>query len=137
MNNIYQRLQSAKTTSLPNGAKAILTPKQFLGIEGSNSYFSVEEFLIYAQSLREVEVEQLDQCIDCMRSGLRMVGAIITRMDKGNRPYSQVKFIKLNANVELKVILEGGMKQFIIDYQDGKFLPGFSLEELVEEATNA
>ncbi|WP_183578743.1 hypothetical protein HDF18_22640 [Mucilaginibacter sp. X5P1] len=137
MNKLYLRLQSASVVTLPSGNKVILTARKFLGLDGSEGYFSPSQLLTYAQSLREIEVDQIEQVFTCMKNGLRMAGAIVTRPDKAGRPYSYLSFIKLNATVGLKLILEHGMKQFVLDYQDNKFAVGFSFEELIEEALNA
>jgi hypothetical protein len=136
MNKLFLKLQGASVVTTSSGNKVILTARQFLGLDGGEAYFTPDQLLTYAKSLRDIEVEQGEQVFSCMQAGLRMVGAIITRQDKVGRPYSYLNFIKLNATVGLKLILEHGMKKFILDYQDNKFAVGFSLEELIEEATN-
>ena len=136
MNKFFKRLHSATATTTASSNIKILSVKECLGLEGEQSYFEPNDLVTYAQSLREVEIEQLEQGFDCMQKGLRNIGSIVTRTDKGGRSYAYINFVKLNATVGIKFILESGMKKFILDYQDGKFRPGFSLEELVEEAIN-
>jgi hypothetical protein len=136
MNKIFLKLNG--TTSVPkvSGSTRLVTAKGFLGKDGSTGYFKPDELLDYARSLREPEIEQADQTFQCVNAGLRTTGSFVTRVDKGGRQYTYLTFNKINASVGLKVILEGGMKQFINDYQDGKISIDFTLEQLVEEAMN-
>jgi len=136
MNKVFVRLHGEGVKST-NGSNLKLTAKLFLGKEGDNPYAAPTGFLKFACSLRETEVEQTEQCLQCMKDGLRTIGSIVTRVDKGGRRYTFLNFLKLNATVGFKYILEGGMDQFLKDYMDGKFQVAFTLEELVEEAMNA
>ena|ERR1700744_5584728 len=136
MNKIFLKLNGTSIVPKASGNTVFITAKHFLGKEGNTSYCSPEKLVEYAKSLREPEIEQLDQAVACMNAGLRTIGTVTTRTDKGGRLYSYLNFVKINATVGLKVILEAGMKQLIADYQDGKIVIGFTLEELVEEAMN-
>jgi len=137
MNKVFLKLNGSSTAPRSSGSTVVITAKQFLGKEGDKPYCSPEKLVDYAKSLREPEVEQLDQTVVCMNAGLRTIGTVTTRRDKGGRMYSYLNFVKINATVGLKVILEAGMKELIADYQDGKIIIGFTLEELVEEAMNS
>lgn len=136
MNNVFKRLHGANAKSTKSGSSTVLTAKQFLGKEGDKSYSNPDAFVKFAENLREPEVEQLDGAFECMQNGDRTIGSIVTRFDKADRPYTFVNFLKSNATIGFKYILDGNMKQFLKDYMDGQFKVGFTLEELVEEAMN-
>jgi hypothetical protein len=136
MNKIFLKLNGTSIVPTGSGSTVVITAKHFLGKEGGKTYCSPAKLVDYAKSLREPEIEQLDQAIVCMNAGLRTIGTVTTRRDKGGRMYSYLNFVKINATVGLKIILEAGMKDLIADYQDGKIVIGFTLEELVEEAMN-
>jgi hypothetical protein len=121
MNKVFLRLHGANAKSTKGGSNENLTAKQFLGKEGNRCYSTPDAFVKFAERLREPEVEQLDGAFECMQNGDRTIGAIVTRVDKGGRPYTFVNFLKSNATV---------------DYMDGQFKVGFTLDELVEEAMN-
>ncbi len=137
MNKVFLKLNGTDEVPRGGGNTIVITAKQFLGIEGNKKYCDPEKLVQYAKSLRESEVDQLDQTIVCMQAGIRTIGTTITRVDKGGRNYAYLNFAKINATVGLKVILEAGMKELIGDYQDGKIAVGFTREELVEEAMNS
>ena len=137
MNKIFLKLNGAQGAPKAAGNTPVISAKQFFGIEGGKQYCQPGMFISYAKSLRENEIEQLEQFIDCMNDGLRTIGTVTTRRDKGGRQYSYLNFVKINATVGIKVILEAGMKQLISDYQDGKIAIDFTLEQLVEEALNS
>ncbi|SFS98538.1 hypothetical protein SAMN04487890_107282 [Mucilaginibacter polytrichastri] len=130
------RLHGANAKSTKGGSSIVLTAKQFLGKEGDKPYSNPDEFVKFAERLREPEIEQLDGVFECMQNGDRTIGSIVTRLDKADRPYTFVNFLKSNATVGFKYILEGNMKQFLKDYMDGQFKVGFTLDQLVEEAMN-
>jgi hypothetical protein len=136
MNKVFLKLNGRVESPRAGGNTAVITAKMFLGKEGNTKYCDSEQLVKYASSLREPEVDQLDQTIDCMKAGIRTIGTTSRRVDKGGRSYAYLNFAKINATVGLKVILEAGMQQLIADYQDGKIVIGFTLEELVEEAMN-
>lgn len=114
-----------------------ITAKEFLGKEGSRKYpSSIEAFLTYCKSLRELEIEQLEQFFSNVKAGRRYIGTIVTRMDKGNRPYKYITFNNLGGNRGVKVVVNEWMNKFINDYYDHKIQIDFTLEQLVEEAMN-
>ena len=134
MNRIFLKLKSVNPKS---GSTLELTVKQWLNRDPEvKGYSTAEAFIPYAESLRESEVEQLDQCFTNFKNGLRIVGNLVTRLDKANRPYQHPGFLQGNATIGCKVILEAGMKEFLQDYIAGKVSIKFTLEELIEEALN-
>lgn len=136
MNKVFLKLNGTSLVPKSAGSTIVITAKQFLGKEGDKQYCNPDKLVDYAKSLREPEVDQLDETIACMQAGLRTIGTTSRRVDKGGRSYAYLNFVKINATVGLKVILEAGMQQLISDYQDGKIAIGFTLEELIEEAMN-
>lgn len=133
----YLKLHGSTLEEVLNGNRPTLTAKQFLGKEEGQSYFKQSgEFVTFAKTLRPREVEQLDQLFVSMKEGLQIVGSLETRKDKGGRDYAFVNTRRANATTGSKFILEGGMVPFLKDYMDGKFIIGFTLEELIEEAMN-
>ncbi len=113
-----------------------VTAKSFLGKEEGPNYSTSDNFLKYAKSLREHEVEQLDQFFGFVKDEVQIIGSLITRQDKGNRKYQHPEFNLMNSKQGVKIIMEAGMANFIKDYQKGKIYIDFTLEELVEEALN-
>jgi hypothetical protein len=136
MKHIFNRLHGT-TNQTSDGNKPVLSAKQFLGKDEGLNYFKPETFVKYAKSLRPQEIEQLGQVFTGMKDGLRIVGSQLTRTDKGGRPYTYLNANRVNATIGAKFILEDGMGDFLKDYMDGKFIVGFTLEELVEEALNS
>ena len=137
MNDSFKRIHSASLEEALNGNRPKLSAQQFLGKNSGTNYFTTDAFLSYAQSLREQEVEQLERVFEAMQGGLRVVGSIVPRTDKGKRQYIFVTFVRPNAGVGYKFILEGGMSKLLQDYMDGKFVLGFTLSELVDEAMSS
>jgi len=131
---IYSMLHEKEIMTALNGGKPTLTTKQFLGKEEGQSYFKPADFIQFAKSLRPQEVEQLEQILSAMQEGLRIVGSLAKRTDKGGRTYVYLNTNRTNATIGAKLILEEGTNIFLKDYMDGKFVVGFTLEELVEEA---
>ena len=137
MKDLFKHLHGSTIDEALNGGRPRLTAKQFLGKEDGTAYFKPEEFILYAKSLRPQEIEQLGQVVDGMKEGLRIVGNVAKRTDKGGRAYTYLNTSRVNATVGAKLILEAGIVNFLKDYMDGKFVAGFTLEELVEEALKA
>ena len=131
---IYDKLHETEILNALNGGKPTLTPKQFLGKEEGTRYFTSEAFIAFAKSLRPQEVDQLDQVFSSMKEGLRVVGSLVKRKDKGGRDYTYLNTNRVNATIGAKFILEQGMTSFLEDYMNGKFIVGFTLEELIDEA---
>lgn len=117
-----------------NDGRPILTAKQFLGKAEGTKYFEPEGLMKYVRSLRPKEVYHTKEVFSSMQSGYRVVGSLAGQPDKGKRWYVFVNFHRGNATTGAKLILEGGMTQFLQDYADFKFVVGFTLEELIEEA---
>lgn len=140
MSNIFKIKLGAKTGSETISSTTAATPinaKQFLGIEEGQSYSTSEFIPKFGLSLRDAEAQQFEQAIDYTQKGYPIVGALITRMDKGNRPYVMANFeVRRGVAVPLKVIVEGNILQFLKDYQEGRITINFSLAELIEVAMN-
>lgn len=116
--------------------RTLVTVKSFLGKEEGPSYSNSEKFLNYGKSLREHEIEQLEQFFGFVKEEVQIIGSLITRQDKGNRKYQHPEFNLMNSKQGVKIIVEAGMADFIKDYQKGKIYIDFTLEELIEEAMN-
>ena len=132
--NLYSKLHGGSQGSNLN--QNLVTAKAYLGKETGSNYSTPEKFVSYAKSLREHEVEQLQQFFDFVKNGKRIVGTLIGRKDRAGRPYLHPSFHMANSSQGVKVIIEGGLGAFIKDYQEGKVTIDFTLEELVEEALN-
>lgn len=112
-----------------------LTASQFLGKDPKvKGYSTSDEFLSYGRGLRPSELEQLEQAFNFFKSGLRVVGSLVTRYDRSNRAYQHPSFLQGRSNVGTKIILEGGMNEFLQDYMSGEFSINFTLQELIQEA---
>ena len=120
----------------PSRAGKLVTTKMFLGKEGYNPYMAPEEVVSYAKSLRPHELEQMEEYFHCLKRGLRQTGPVITRIDKGNRPYQHPLFHDTSSTPTMKVIIEGGMKAFVADCRSGAIHINFTFDELIEEALN-
>ncbi|MGN6177839.1 MAG: hypothetical protein ACTHNW_01585 [Mucilaginibacter sp.] len=123
-------------TEALNGGRPTLTARQFLGKEEGISYFKPPELIAFAKTLRPNEISALETIFEGMADGCRVGGTIASKKDKGGRRYAFVTMDRANANSGGKYILEGGMVQLLKDYMNAKFVIGFTLEELVEEALN-
>lgn len=133
----YLKLHGSTLEEVLNGNRPTLTAKQFFGKEEGQSYFEQpEQFITFAKGLRPKEVAHLDRVISDMRLGRRVTNVTEAKDDKGGRQYLMVTMTRGNADVQSKFILEGPMVQFLDDYMDAKFIAGFTLEELIEEAMN-
>jgi hypothetical protein len=111
-----------------------LTTKMFFGGDGWPPYFTEDEWIDYGKRLRLPEIDDLRRLISLMSAGFRMDGNSKTRTDQGKRTYLYDHFIQSKARPGVKIIIEGGILQFIQDYQEGKIAIGFTLDELVAEA---
>lgn len=131
---LYSKLHGGSKVS--GRGRTQVTAKSFLGKEEGPNYSNCEKFLTYGKSLREHEVEQLDQFFGFVKEGVQIIGSLITRQDKSNRMYHHPEFNLMNSKQGVKIILEAGMAEFIKDYQKGKIYIDFTLEELIEEAMN-
>ncbi|WP_423149205.1 hypothetical protein [Rubrolithibacter danxiaensis] len=131
---LFNKLHGGSEGSGHDGS--LITAKVFLGKEDGTNYFTAKGFVEYAKSLREHEVEQLEQFFEFVKNGHRIVGTLITRKDKAGRPYQHPPFHMAKSSQGVKVITEGGMAVFIKDYQEGRITINFTLEELIEEALN-
>ncbi|MDO3643836.1 hypothetical protein [Mucilaginibacter sp. L3T2-6] len=121
-------------SQLINADRPVLTAKKFLGKEQEPGYFKSEELITFLQSYRKREIGGLKTVVLGMKEGLRVGGTIEVREDKGGREYVYVTMLRVNSSTGGKFIYEAGMIKFLHDYLDGKFIAGFTLEELVEEA---
>ncbi|GAB3915368.1 hypothetical protein [Mucilaginibacter boryungensis] len=135
--NIYNKLHGETIAALLNDGRPKLTAKQFLGKDGTNAYYNNETLLSFVKTLRPQEISEMQEILKGMSEGLRIVGTIASRTDKGGRRYAYLNLQHVNANTGGKFILEDGTTRFLNDYMNGKFVVGFTLEELVEEAMNA
>ncbi len=113
-----------------------LSVRECLGFEGKRQYFAPIELITYLRSLREIEIDQLEEGLKYMNEGIRLTGTISKRKDKGNRYYGYLNFVKAKATVGIKIIMEAGMERFIAEYIAGNFIPDFTLEELADAALN-
>ncbi len=130
---IYNKLHQETGGKGPQG----LTARQFLNKEPNvKGYSHPTLFLEHLKSLRPPELEQQEQLFDFCKNGVRIIGSAITRLDRSNRSYQHPTFLTGNTQTGCKVILEAGMKEFLLDYRAGKVTINFTLEELVEEAMN-
>lgn len=136
MKEIYAKLHAVEIEKVMNGGRPTLTAKQFLGKEGSHVYYDATSFLTYAKSLRPNELTDLSQVMTFMNEGLRFTGSLAPRQDKGGRRYVWCSANRTNSTTGAKLILEKGTTKFLEDYVNGKFVVGFTLEELIEEAMN-
>ena len=132
MEDLYEHLHGATSKD----GRPILTARQLLGKEEGIAYFNSANALIYIRSLRPAELSDFGQVLSFMREGLRIVGNLSPRKDRGKRMYIYPNAQSENATVGAKYILEGGSIPFFKDYCDRKFVINFTLEELVEEAMN-
>lgn len=123
-------------SKVPGRGRQQVTAKSFLGKEEGPNYSTSENFLKYGKSLREHEVEQLEQFFGFVKDDIQIIGSLFTREDKGHRKYQHPEFNLLNSKQGVKIISEAGMANFIKDYQMGKIYIEFTLAELIEEAMN-
>lgn len=135
MSRLFSRLHEGEQ---PKGPSRIMTASQFLGKDPNVKGVSTPEaFLAYGRSLREAEIDQLEQFFGFVKDGVRVIGSIVTRRDKGNRSYQHPNFLMGNATIGTKLILECGMREFLLDYIAGNVSISFTLEELIAEAMNS
>lgn len=118
-------------------AKGKLTAKRFLGKDGSTAYIETKTLLNFIDTARDEDIEELDSFFDLTKEGLKMAINRRVLVDKGGNPYKYENFIRPRGPEGVKVPLIGDIKQFIIDYQAGKFSIDFTLEDLVAEAEQA
>lgn len=118
---------------IENANAVILTASMFFG-DGWSPYFTPDEWIDYGKRLRVGEVDDLRKLLSLMKAGFLMEGNSRTRTDKGKRNYLYDHFIQSKARPGIKIVLEGGIKQFIEHYQEGKITIDFSLDELAAEA---
>jgi hypothetical protein len=121
-------------SQLVGADRPALTAKQFLGKEPGTAYYQSDEFLTFVKSLRKREVTGLKTVLVGMGEGLRVGGSLEILEDKGGRDYVYVTMLRANSHTGGKYIYEGGMIQFLNDYTNAKFVAGFTLDELYEEA---
>jgi len=112
-----------------------LTAEMFFGENGHSGYlFTRSTFLVYGESLRDREVQDLAKFFSATKDGLIMGGSLTKRTDRGGKPYVHPEFYKAKARMGVKIILEHGIEGFISDYQNGYVRNLFTLEELINEA---
>lgn len=133
MNKLFMSLHDDDEPK--SGYKQVLTASQFLGKDRNvKGVTTPEAFLTYGKSLREEEIDQLNQFFGFVKGQVRVIGSLVTRRDKGNRPYQYAGFLMGNATIGTKIITEAGMGEFLQDYIAGKVTINFTLEELIAEA---
>jgi hypothetical protein len=132
MRNITERLHGSDRKD----GRPLLTARQFLGKDEGLSYFKPDRFIAYAKSLKPREINNLRVIFEGMSEGLSIVGDLSSREDKGGRSYKYPEFRSANAQSGAKLIMEDGMIPFLKDYMNAKFIVGFTVDELVEEALN-
>lgn len=111
------------------------TAAEFLGkIPNIKGITNSEEFLVYGESLRDEEVQQLGQFFGFLKNGINVTGSLIKRNDKGDRQYIFTNFLRGKATTGTKIILTPWMDEFVNSYVDGRITINFTLDELIEEA---
>ncbi|WP_461450124.1 hypothetical protein [Mucilaginibacter sp.] len=133
MNHLFKSAKDTKDVSHSSTA-TLLTAQMFFGRNGETPYEVPEKFLSFGESLRPKEANDWQKLVLCLKNNMKMDGNPATGVDAGNRPYTFHRVYKSRATLGFKMINGGGMPQLIEDYQEGKILIGFTLDDLIEEA---
>ena len=133
MNELFKPTIGTKDVSISSIA-TLLTAQMYFGRNGETPYEEPSKFLSFGESLRIKEAQDWQKLLVCMKNNMRMEGNPATGVDAGNRPYTFHRFFKAKATLGFKMVNGGGMPQLVEDYQEGKILIGFTLDDLIEEA---
>src|SRR5690606_34771626 len=115
--SLKDKLKARKNSGKKEVVSTAVTATQFLNLEeGKTGYSNPLEYSIYLDSLRESELDDLEEFFEKINEGHRMANSTVRRVDKSGRPYIYCSFILPNANPGYKIITEAGMLELIKDY---------------------
>jgi len=113
----------------------VVTPAMFFGADGFAPVFpSRQAFLDYGNSLRPSEDRDLGTFFNNSKLRIRSDGNLEVREDQGGKQYVYPRFARGNTNPGTKIVLGGELLRFLTDFFEDKFVIGFDMSELIEEA---
>jgi len=126
LNILKRRGLAAENGGQPLINEKTLTAEMFLA-----RYVSNTQLLHFIDHARIEDVEGLDVFIGNVKDRTKMSVTRKTSIDKGGNPCKYPTFLHPNGPDGTKVILIGQIADFISDYQKGKFVINFTLDEVV------